>query len=742
MHASLSITRWLLILSMLFASSILSAAESPDFLTEVMPVLAKGGCNMGACHGNLNGKGGFKLSLRGESPEKDYLRLTRENGARRVDWLQPSASLILLKATSQVSHQGGRRFGIDSSEYELLRAWITSGSPGPSEASPKLLRLEVQPPESVLFDPVDRVQLKAEAVFASGERRDVTAAVVYDPATMSVSVTPDGEVVREAFGETTVVVRFLNQHAAVRVAFLPARSDFVWNNPPVHNEIDQLVDRRLQPLRTNPSPLADDATFVRRAYLDTIGLPPTSAEAQAFVEDVRPDKRMRLIDALLTRAEFAEHWALKWADLLKNEEKVLDNQGVKVFHGWIRDSIAAGKPMDQFVRELISSRGSTYKEPAANFWRANRDPLTRGETTARLFLGVRLQCAKCHNHPFERWTQDDYYSWAALFARIDYKLIDNKRNDKLDKHEFIGEQIVEIKSEGETKNARTGKDAPPKFLGADTPAMPPKADRLPPLATWLTDAANDQFTQSQANFVWYHLMGQGLVDPIDDFRDTNPAANPELLHALAKRFVDSGFDLRSLVREIMNSRTYQLSAEPLPGNEQHAPFTQAIVRRLTAEQLLDAQCRVLDTPAAFAGYDRGIRAGQLPGVTRVRRRDIDDQSSGDRFLRLFGKPERLLACECERSNETTLSQTFALISGDSLHQRLTNDHNRLAQMARSNAEAPTLINELFWTALSRPPTTEEATAASEYFAVSENRQAALQDLCWALMNSKEFLFRH
>jgi hypothetical protein len=368
---------------------------------------------------------------------------------------------------------------------------------------------------------------------------------------------------------------------------------------------------------------------------------------------------------------------LKWSDILRNEEKVLDATGVEKFYTWIRDSFARGRPLDEFVRQLIVARGSTYEHPAANYHRACRDAATRGEAAARLFLGTRLQCAQCHNHPFDRWTQDDYYSWAALFARIDYKIVDNKRLDDLDKNEFVGEQIVLVKDEGEVNDPRTGQKAPPRFLG-ERRGLAADADRLAELADWLTSPANQSFAKAQVNRIWYHLMGRGLVEPVDDFRETNLASHPDLLDALAADLVANGFDVRHVMRRIMNSRTYQLSAAPNQTNgDDETNFSRAIPRRLTAEQLLDAQAQVMAVPVDFNGYDPGLRAGQLPGVRKVRLRK-KPPSSGDRFLMAFGKPERLIACECERSDTSTLSQAMLLISGEGLHELLTRQDNCLA----------------------------------------------------------------
>jgi len=721
----------------------IAASEPVTFERDVMAVFSKAGCNLGACHGNLNGKGGFKLSLRGQDSAADYEALLRQADQRRVNLLQPEASLILQKPTGQVVHQGGLRFNRESIEYRLLLNWIDSGAPGPVGSAPTLTRLEVTPREAVLIEPVESAQLRVIAHYSDGQQRDVTQLACYEPTNRNVVVDHDGLVKREKFGQSTVLVRFLTWQLPVRLAFLPARPAFAWHAPPPENYIDRLSFAQLRKLQMNPSPLCDDTTFLRRAYLDCLGLLPTADEARDFLANQSPDKRAKLIDDLLTRPQFAEHWALKWSDVLRNEEKVLDAKGVDLFFAWIRDWIAAGKPMDEFARELVTARGSTYENPPANFYRANRDPLTRGETAARLFLGVRLQCARCHNHPYDRWTQDDYYDWAAVFGRIDYQIVSNQRRDRLDKHEFNGEQVVLIKEEGEVQNARTGLDAAPKFLGGYEPPMHPSEDRLLPLAEWLTRPDNELFVKSQVNFIWYHLLGRGLVEPIDDFRVTNPPSNPALLDALARDYADSGFDLRRLVRSIMTSCTYQLSSVPNESNaDDEGDFARAIVRRLPAETLLDAQCEVLDAAAEFNGYPAGTRAGQVRGVQRVRTRE-KKAALADRFLKTFGKPERLLACECERSNETTLKQAFTLIGDEGLNGLLAKDDNRLATLAKMDRSAEDVVEELYWAALSRGPTPDELAAGESLVtSAGENRFMALQDLAWAILNSKEFVFRH
>jgi hypothetical protein len=735
--------RFAVILLLIAPMAPVRAGDNPvaSFDRDVMAVLSKAGCNLGACHANTNGKGGFKLSLRGEDPAGDYAALVRQADQRRIDIFDPDASLILQKPSGRVVHQGGVRFHRDSLEYRLLQDWIAAGAPGPNAALPAAVKLIVEPASAILVQPAGEVRLTVIAQFADGEQRDVSQLACYE-ATNRKATIDEGLVRFEAFGQTTVIVRYLHLQVPVSLAYLPDRPDFEWNGLQPQGVIDTLIDANLQALRMNPSPTCDDGTFIRRATLDAIGLLPTADESRAFAADPSPDKRERLIDALLARPEFAEHWALKWSDLLRNEEKVLDAKGVDVFYAWIRDGIAAAKPLDQFVRELVASRGSTYENPPANFYRANRDPLTRGETAARLFLGVRLQCARCHNHPYDRWTQDDYYNWAALFGRIDYKVVDNKRKDKFDKHEFDGEQIVEIKSEGEVKNPRTNKDASPRFLGAQTPPMDSTADRLLPLAEWLASPENELFVKSQANFVWYHLLGQGLVEPIDDFRLTNPASNPPLLDALAAELAAHEFDLRQMVRNIMASRTYQASAEPNETNGvEEYNFSRAIIRRLPAETLLDAQCQVLGVAAEFNGYPEGTRAGQVRGAQRVRPRD-QRPTAAERFLKTFGKPDRLLACECERSNETTLKQAFTLIGDEGLNELLGAEGSRLQELVHSLLPNADVVTELYWSALSRPPTSEELSAAEALLASGEDRPVLLQDLAWAILNSKEFVFRH
>ena len=704
----------------------------------MVPVLSKAGCSAGTCHGNKYGKGGFKLSLRSQDPELDLLALTRDAAARRINSMEPDHSLLLLKPTTQVPHEGGLRFPKDSEEYRLLAQWIAQGSHDDGATAPQLQRIEVTPLQQVITEPLRQVQLTAKAFFSDGSTRDITRRAVYEPANNLVQVSHDGLVQSDGAGETTVLVRFLQEQAPVRLAFIPARPGFQWSTPRTNNYIDREIFAKLKSLRMNPSALSSDTVFMRRAYLDLLGLLPDGEEAHAFLADPRKDKRARLIDQLLERPEYAEFWALKWADLFRNEEKTIDRKGVQAFHGWIAQSLRENQPVDQFVRAIVAARGSTYQNPPANYYRALRDPITRAEATAQVFLGVRLQCAQCHNHPFDRWSQDDYYDWASVFARVSYKVMENRRRDNLDSHEFVGEQVVYLSRTGTVTNARNNRPAPARFLGAPAP-LAKDEDPLQALAGWIT--THPLFAKSQVNRVWYQLMGRGLVDPIDDFRPTNPASHPELMDQLAADFAAHRFDLRYLIRLIMNSRAYQLAAEPNDTNAaDELNYSHVLPRRLTAEQLLDAQHQVLAVPAKFTGYPGGLRAGQLPGVEAVRLRE-KKRSSSDAFLTLFGKPMRLLSCECERSSETTMSQAFNLVSGPEINDLLASPDNRIQQVILAGKSNRELIAELYWAALSRPPAQAELLETMARADKAEDRRRVFEDLSWALLNAKEFVFR-
>ncbi len=749
-------------LGILLAVRLLGAEEPVSFRREVMAVLSKAGCASGPCHGNRAGKGGFKLSLRGEDPDADYQTLTTGLAGRRLDFSNPSQSLLLLKPTAEVAHEGGLRFSPESPEYDLLRRWIAARAPDDREA-PRLVGLAVTPREQFVNAPTDRLPIQVRARFVDGEEREVTPLAVYETVNVAIaSVSPQGLISRQQFGETTVMVRYLDQQAPVSVAFVPPRPEYRRRQfPSSTNAVDLVVFDKLRKLRMNPAEPCSDGEFARRAYLDLLGIPPTAEEARGFVADRRKDKRSRLVDTLLERPEFAEYWALKWADLFRLDERTLDEKGARQFYESIRASLAAHQPLDQFARELIAARGSTYATPAANYYRNLRTPIERAEAAAQVWLGTRLQCAQCHNHPYERWTQDDYHDWTALFARVDYQVLENRRRDDNDSHEFKGEQIVFVKDLGYHRNPRTGETAVPRFLGGrepvetagtNTPSSLPDPGfswptnavtgptELDSLAVWLTSGDNPLFARVQANRIWFHLMGRGLVEPIDDFRLTNPASHPALLEALTGELVRSGFDLRRVIRLVMNSRTYQTSSRPARGTEEDAVnYSHTVVRRLTAEQLLDAQSQVAGVPLDFSGFPRGTRAGQMPLLKTGGRRD---RAPLDQFLVTFGKPPRQVPSECERASEPAMTQAFALISGPTVQEFISAEDNRLTALLESGQSAPEMLDDLFWSALTRPPSATESKRLISLLEEAADRRAVLEDILWSLLNAKEFVLRH
>lgn len=725
----------------LLSSAPSSAAELVRFDTEIMAVLTRAGCNQGVCHGNQNGKNGFKLSLRGDDPAWDFNALTHDAMGRRVNPQRPSDSLILLKAVGLVPHEGGRRFGADSLEYRLFSSWIGAGLPGPRPDLPRPVSLEVSPADKVILDPNERVSLRVQAHFSDGSVRDVTRLAAFDPAHAFVSVSPDGEVRRDQFGETTILVRYLNQRQAIRLAFVPPHAQVAWPRLTPANYVDQHVFEKLHLLHLTPSEICSDAVFLRRIHLDLTGALPSLEETRTFLADADPNKRQRLVERLLYRPEFADFWAQKWSDVLHNEEKTLDSKGVQLFYQWIRRSIHEGKPLNEFARELIASRGSVYAEPAANFYRALRDPAARAEAAAQVFLGIRLQCARCHNHPFDRWTQQDYYQWSAFFARVGYRVVDNKRRDRLDQHEFDGDQIVWHARAGEVKHPRTGADLQPRFLGTET-ALASADDRLLVLADWIASRDNPFFARTQANRIWSHLMGRGLVEPNDDFRANNPPTHPALLDALARDLADHDFDLRHLVRTIVSSTTYQLSAVPNATNlEDDSNYSHALVRSPPAEVVLDALGKVAGASLTFRDLPAGTRATQLAGVPAASLGRGQRAGPAEQFLERFGKPERLLSCDCERSDDVTLGQAFQLITGQAINRLVSRSDNRLGRLLAQGMPPREIVEECYLAALCRRPTDEEMKTIEAALGRESSKRAALEDILAALLSSKEFLLR-
>ncbi len=711
-----------------------AAARKASFRTDVSPLLSKAGCNMGACHGNLNGKGGFRLSLRGDDPSFDHQALTRDQSGRRLSPIVPDHSLIVRKPAGESPHEGGRRFRRDSIEAQTLLDWIGSGASDDQHIAPKVTSLRIFPRERTLAPGARDQQLIVTAEFDDGTTRDVSRQATYDvndPTRVEVSV--DGFVHARAACETAVAVRYLTGRGTSRLAFLPDRPGFVWRGLASNGPIDDLIFAKLKALRINPSPVCNDSTFLRRAYLDSIGRLPDPRETREFLDDRSVDKRSRLVDRLVDRTEFADFWALKWADLLRNEEKTMGDKGAWVFQRWLRDQIAMDAPFDELVRRIVAGLGSTWQNPPSSFYRTNRDPMTAAESVSQVFLGIRLQCARCHNHPFDAWTQDDYFGLAAFFANIARKQSSNVRKDDLDSHEINGDEIIYLAGGSRIVQPRTGAVLEPKYLAG------PQVDRaggagenaLDRLADWLT-RKNPQFSRNLANRIWFHLFGRGIVEPVDDFRDSNPPSNPALLEALRARFEAGGMRLKPFVAWIMKSRTYQLNAAPEDTNaEDESNFSHATVRLVPAEVLLDAISQVLDVPERFPRAPGALRATQLPGA-------VPDNA----FLKTFGKPDRLLTCECERSETTTLAQAFQMINGKTVERKLEMRSNRIGKRLESGSSDAELMNELYFAALCREPEDAERHAVAAHLDHARDRRQAWEDIVWALINSKEFLLRH
>jgi hypothetical protein len=704
-------------------------ATPVSFRHQVIASLNVGGCNAGACHGTPSGKNGFRLSLRGYDPASDYVQLTRDVLGRRSDRLDPTASLILQKALGRVPHEGGARFAANSLPGQTIRAWLTEGLQDDPATLPALTTIEVLPGMRVLNQPARWQQLAVIAKFADGSSRDVTRLTVFTSSDTAVaSVDPTGLVEFQQSGEIAILCRYLDALQAVRLTYLEPRKGFQWPNPPESNYVDKHVFAKLKMLSIPPADLCTDQEFVRRAFLDLDGILPTAEETKAFLAAADKDKRAKLIDVLLERPEYADFWTLKWSDVLRSNRKTIQIKGIHVYQKWLNHHVTANTPFDQVVRELLTANGSTFANPPANFYRIARDPQNLAETTAQLFFGIRMQCAKCHNHPFERWTQDDYYSMAAFFARV------RQKNDPTEPPTpgAPGAELIYSDRAGDVVQPRTGRTMAPKFMGGAVATIAPNQDRREVLATWLTSGANPFFAKSVVNRIWFHLTGRGVVDPVDDFRDSNPSANDDLLDALAKDFVVNKFDLKHVIRVVMNSRTYQLSTQTNDFNkDDNKYFSHAVTKLLTAEQLLDAICTATDMPEKYAGLPLGTRAVQLP-----------DGEVNHPFLKTFGQPGRELACECEREGDSNLAQALQLINGPTINEKLRNGNNRLGKLLGKKMAERDILNELYLTTVSRLPAEGEVKASLEHVAKNVDKRKAWEDLQWALLNSKEFLFRH
>ncbi len=701
-----------------------------SFRHDVIAALNVGGCNAGACHGTPSGKNGFRLSLRGYDPASDYIQLTRDVLGRRTARLGPDSSLILQKALGKVPHEGGQRFAASSIPAQVLETWLAEGLNDDPANLPALKEIEVLPGGRVFNAPARWQQLAVLGHFADGSVRDVTRLTVFTSSDTAIAdVTPSGLVEFSQSGEVAVLCRYLDQLQAVRFTYLEPKSGFQWTEPPANNFVDTHVFAKLKMLSIQPSGLCTDQEFIRRVYLDVCGILPAPEEVNQFLASKDPAKRAKLIDALLERPEYADFWTLKWSDVLRSNRKTIQVKGIHVYQRWLRSHIARNTPFSEVVKDLLTANGSTFANPPANYYRIARDPQNLAETTAQLFFGIRMQCAKCHNHPFERWTQDDYYSMAAFFARVRQKKDPSQPGPAAN---LPGAEIIFASRDGEVVQPRTGKVMPPKFMGGAVPAIPKGKSRREVLADWIVSDSNPFFPKSVVNRVWFHLNGRGIVDPVDDFRDSNPSANDALLDALAQDFVKHKFDVKHLIRTICNSRTYQLSAQTNDFNkDDNKYFSHAVTKMYSAEVLLDAICAVTDVPEKYAGLPLGTRAVQLP-----------DGEVNHVFLKTFGQPGRELACECEREGDSNLAQALQLINGPTINEKNRNPNNRLGKLLAKKLPDRQVLDNLYLAALARLPAEGEVKASLEHVAKSPDKRKAWEDVQWAIINAKEFLFRH
>jgi hypothetical protein len=697
-------------------------ASPVSFKNGTLAALSKAGCNMGACHGSPSGKGGFRLSLRAYDPALDIVTLRSEYYGRRTNIVSPDESLLLRKPLMELAHGGGRRLKKHDPAHEILHDWIAEGLRLDAPAEPDVTKIQILPEGRVFQKDGARQQLIVLAHFSDGTIRDVTPISVYSSSSESVAHVGDGGVVEKVSrGETAILARYLDKMATSYITFLEDVPGFAWNNAPEKNFIDTLVNAKLKQLQILPSDLCSDEEFLRRAWLDATGRLPTVEEAQAFLADQNPSKRDQLIDTLVDSDDYASFWTLMTGDILRSNAKKLNPTGVQKFRLWLYESIRNDKPLNQFARELLTASGSAYHNPAANYWRASRDPQDATETTAQLFLGIRIQCAKCHNHPFERWTQDNYYGIGAAFVRIGRKV-----------GASADEEVVFVSKAGEVTQPRTGKQMKPHLLLKGDVDVPAERDRREVFAEWLTADDNPFFAKASVNRIWGQLLGRGIVEPVDDFRDSNPPSNAPLLDALAGEFIKNGYSRKWAVKTIMKSRTYQLSSRKnqFNGNDE-IYFSHANTRLLSAEQLLDAICQVTSVPETFPGAPVGMRAVELT-----------EPPADHYFLKIFGQPQREMACQCERSNESNLSQALQMINGPVVHTKLRDANGRVAKLVAANKPDDEIINELYVAALCRRPVPAELDAAKKHIATNSDRKLAMEDIGWALLNSKEFLFQH
>jgi hypothetical protein len=714
-----------------------------SFRHDVMPILSKAGCNGGGCHGALAGKGGFRMSLFGYNPEADHLAITREAQGRRVELAQPGLSLLLTKPTTTVRHKGGKRLETDSDDYRTLARWIAQGAPGPLAGEAGLQGLVIEPGER----PVtvgDTLSLKVVARYGDGRERDVTRWCKFTSTDETVaSVDGDGKVTVLGPGVGAITAWYSSRIVIARLtAPYPGEvPEAVYAAAPRSGSIDTLVLDQLRRLHLPPSPPADDATVLRRASLDTLGRLPTPAEVDAFLADTSPDRHSRLVDRLLNAPEYVDFWAYKWSDVLLVSGARLRPAAVQAYYGWIRARVADNTPWDRFVRQVVTARGSSVDEGESNFFAIHQDPESMAENVSQAFLSLSINCARCHNHPLEKWTNDQYYQFANLFARVRAKGWggDPRNGD--------GRRQVYVEASGDLIQPRTGRAQPPAPLDARPIEPSDPRDRREVLADWLTSPDNPYFARAIANRIWAHFLGVGLVESVDDLRASNPASNERLLSALADHLVTHRFDLKSLMREILVSRTYRRSSEILPGNrDDRRHYSRFYPRRLPAEVLSDAIADVTGVRDRFTELTLSDGSTEKTAFYTNSTRSVQlfDSAVNSYFLKTFGRNQREITCECERSNQPSLVQALHLSNGGTVNDKLRSSEGRLARLLADGADADRLISEAYRLALSRPPRPEERRGLLRAFADAGpgQRSAVAEDLFWAILTGREFLFQH
>jgi hypothetical protein len=707
------------------------------FRNHVQPILAKNGCSAGACHGAAAGQNGFKLSLRGYDDEGDFLALTRGALGRRIIPSDPGRSLMLLKPTGAVPHKGGKRFEVDSLDYRVLSQWIAAGAPGPKADDPRIVRIEISPAHAVL-QPGASQQLGVHAFFSDGHSEDVTRWAKYTSANETVSQVNEAGLVKVVgFGEGAVTAWYLSRIdiSTITVPFTNNVPPRVFARARRRNFVDDLVLEKLQSLKLPPSPRCTDADFIRRAFIDTTGTLPSADEARRFLADKSSGKRDKLIASLLNRAEFVDYWTYKWSDLLLVSSSQLRPSAMWSYYNWIRNNVAANTPWDVFARSVVTAQGSTLENGAANFFVLHDDPRAMSETTSQAFLGMSINCAKCHNHPLEKWTNKQYYQMANLFARVRAK---NGAGD--------GENVIFVANSGDLVQPLTGRPQPPAPLDGKAQPLDSAEDRRAPLAQWLVSRDNPYFSRAIVNRIWANFMGVGLVEAVDDMRITNPSSNEKLLSAMAKFLADQHFDLKMLMRTILESETYQRASKPLPQNAADTRFySHYYPRRMMAEVMHDAIVQITGVPTQFTRDRRNANAGLAEKYPLgLRAIQLPDTQTDSYFLKAFGRPERDKTCECERTAEPNVTQVLHLANGDTINTKLAAKDNRISKLLEKKMPNEKIVDEVYLGALARYPTAVEWKRFRKELsqAVELERRTTIEDLYWAVLSSREFLFNH